>query len=228
MDHIDKLHTDYPFYGSRQLTAHLNRLGWCVNRKRIQRLMRLMHIRGLAPGADTSKPHPGHRVYPYLLRGLPIVKPGRVWATDITYIPLNTGFMYLCAIIDWYSRYVIDFELSNTLAVQLPITVLTHALQTSRKPEIFNTDQGSQFTSTQFTQILLHHDIQISMDGKGRAVDNVIIECLWRSMKYENIYLKDYTSPPECRRGLKLYVRFYNFERPHSSLGGAVPAQMCN
>ena len=222
---IDEQYMKTPFFGSRQMTAWLNRQGYAVNRKRIQRLMRFMGIHGSVPGPHTSKPHPQHLTYPYLLRGMRLEYANLVWSTDITYVPMPSGFMYLVAVIDWYSRYVLAWELSNTLDPLFCISALQQAL-TCAEPVIFNTDQGSQFTSPEFTRELRQRQILISMDGRGRALDNVFIERLWRSVKYEDIYLHDYRSPWELQRGLEAYFRFYNEERPHSALDGATPAEI--
>ena len=193
---IDEQYMRTPFFGSRQMTLWLERQGHDVNRKRVQRLMRLMGIQGSVPGPHTSKPHPQHPVYPYLLRGMRLDHANLVWSTDITYVPMPTGFLYLVAVIDWYSRYVLAWELSNTLDHLFCLSALEHALTTA-EPVIFNTDQGSQFTSPEFTRVLRERQILISMDGRGRALDNVFIERLWRSVKYEDIYLHDYQSPLE-------------------------------
>lgn len=222
---IDKQYLRTPFYGSRQMTRCLVNQGHPVNRKRVQRLMQTMGIQGTVPGPHTSRPHPTHKVYPYLLQGLELPGANLVWSTDITYIPMATGFMYLAAIIDWYSRYVVAWELSNTLDHLFCVNMLEAALQNAH-PVIFNTDQGSQFTSTEFTRCLLDREILISMDGRGRALDNVFIERLWRSVKYEDIYLKDYQNVSQLYQGLDQYFNFYNHERPHSTLGGLTPAQV--
>jgi len=226
MGMIDKIYTASPFYGSRRITAQLNRthkIQW--NRKRIQRLMRIMGIRGIAPGPDTSKSHPEHKVYPYLLRDMPISRVNQVWSTDITYIPMRHGFMYLVAVIDWYSRYVLSWILSNTMDNLFCIDALKQALDTGT-PCIFNTDQGVQFTSKEFTQVLLGKGILISMDGRGRALDNIFVERLWRTVKYENIYLNDYQSVPDLQQGLKQYFEFYNQKRLHQSLDYKTPAEV--
>jgi len=215
---IDQEYTRRPFYGSRRIQVHLsNVLQQPINRKRVQRLMRVMGIYGIAPGPNTSKPHPEHKVYPYLLRGLRVTRPNQVWSTDITFIPMNQGFMYLVAIIDWYSRYVLSWRLSNTMDTEFCLQALEDALQIAT-PEIFNTDQGSQFTSLSFTSRLEKENIQISMDGRGRALDNVFIERLWRSVKYENIYLNDYFNVINLRQGLINYFEFYNNQRYHEAL----------
>ena len=222
---IDEQYLKTPFFGSRQMTDWLRLNGHTVNRKRIQRLMRIMGLEGIVPGPHTSKPHPEHKVYPYLLRGLVLSHSNLVWSTDITFIPMPVGFMYLVAIIDWYSRYVLAWRLSNTIDTPFCVEALDHALAAAH-PCIFNTDQGCQFTSADFTDRLLENQILISMDGRGRALDNVFIERLWRSVKYEDIYLRDYGSVPELERGLTDYFRFYNQERPHSSLDGRTPAEV--
>jgi putative transposase len=222
---IDEQYLRTPFYGSRQMTRCLVRQGHPVNRKRVQRLMRKMGIQSTAPGPHTSRPHPAHKLYPYLLRGMELRDANLVWSTDITYIPMPAGFMYLAAVIDWHSRYVIAWELSNTLDHLFCVSMLEEALCHAH-PVIFNTDQGSQFTSTEFTQCLLKREILISMDGRGRALDNVFIERLWRSVKYEEIYLNDYQSVSQLHQALGQYFHFYNHERPHSALGGRSPAQV--
>lgn len=222
---IDEIYTRHPFYGSRRITAQLNRDGRQWNRKRIQRLMRLMGIQGIAPGPNTSKGHLEHKVYPYLLRGMEINKVNQVWSTDITYIPMTKGFMYLVAVIDWYSRYVLSWALSNTMETTFCVEALEQALAVNT-PMIFNTDQGVQFTSQAFTQTLLDKDIQISMDGRGRALDNIFVERLWRTVKYENIYLNEYQSVTDLRSGLKCYFDFYNQERLHQSLNYQTPAEV--
>ena len=222
MSLIDRQYLATPFYGSRRVTAWLKIQGHHVNRKRVQRLMRLMGIEAIYRRPNTSKPSPQHKVYPYLLRNLEISKVNQVWASDITYIPMARGFMYLVVIMDWYSRYVLSWRLSNTLDADFCVDALEEALSKA-KPEIFNTDQGSQFTSDAFTGMLLEHDIQISMDGKGRYLDNIFVERLWRSVKYEEVYLKAYENVDEAKAGLGTYLDFYNDERPHQSLGYQTP-----
>ena len=223
---IDEIYTRCPFYGSRRIAAQLTRdNGEPYNRKRIQRLMRIMGIRGVAPGPDTSKPHPENKIYPYLLRDFEIDKVNQVWSTDITYIPMTKGFMYLVAVIDWHSRYVLSWELSNTMDTTFCIDALEKALDLST-PTIFNTDQGAQFTSNAFTQVLLDKGIKISMDGRGRALDNIFVERLWRTVKYENIYMNEYKTVPELRSGLKRYFKFYNQERLHQSLDYKTPSEV--
>lgn len=223
---IDVIYTRCPFYGSRKITAQLRREhNLLCNRKHVQRLMRIMGIRGIAPGPDTSKPHPEHRVYPYLLQGIEIKEVNQVWSTDVTYIPMAKGFMYLVAVIDWHSRYVLSWALSNTLDTLFCIEALEQALKINT-PKIFNTDQGVQFTSLAFTHILLTMQIEISMDGRGRALDNIFVERLWRTVKYEDIYINDYQTAPELQRGLERYFDFYNQERLHQSLDYQTPAEV--
>jgi len=220
---IDEEYTRRPFYGSRKMVVFLMVTGHTVNRKRAQRLMREMGLAGMAPGPNTSRPHPGHKVYPYLLRGFPVVRPNQVWSTDITYIRLSGGFAYLVAIIDWYSRRVLSWRISNSMETVFCIDCLEEALRTHGKPEIFNSDQGSQFTSVAFTGVLQRENIVISMDGRGRAFDNIFVERLWRSVKHEDVYLKGYGSMGELVAGLAEYFTFYNGERPHQSLGQKTP-----
>ena len=198
-------------------------LGHCVNRKHVQRLMRLMGLSALYPKPRTSQPGKGHKIYPYLLRGLTIDRPNQVWSTDICYIPMAKGFMYLVAVMDWYSRRVLSWRLSNTMDTDFCVEALHEALERHGAPEIFNTDQGSQFTSEAFTDVLKDHDIAISMDGKGRWIDNVFVERLWRSVKYEDIYLRAYETPTDLRAGLTRYFQFYNQRRRHSSLARRTP-----
>lgn len=224
---IDEEYTRHPFYGSRRMVIYLGKLGYTVNRKRVQRLMRTLGLVGMAPGPNTSRPHPANKVYPYLLRGVEVVRPNQVWSTDITYIRLgNRGFVYLVAIIDWYSRKVLSWRVSNTLDTGFCVDCLEQALQTHGRPEIFNTDQGSQFTSVTFTDRLKAQAITISMDGRGRALDNIFVERLWRSVKYEEVYLKGHASLPDLLMGLTQYFAFYNTERPHQALGYATPDQV--
>jgi putative transposase len=224
MRRIDELHLKRPFFGSRMITRTLKPAGTVVNRKRVQRLMRLMGLESTAPKPNTSKPAPEHVVYPYLLRGLTISRPNQVWASDITYIPMAHGFAYLVAIIDWYSRRVLAWRLSNTLDTGFCVEALEEALGRFGEPGIFNTDQGSQFTSADFTDVLLDRGIKVSMDGKGRYIDNIFVERLWRSLKYEEVYLNPYDSLVEARDGIGGYFRFFNDERPHASLGYQTPA----
>ena len=226
MNLIDEAYTCHPFYGSRKMRDYLRRLGYPVNRKRVRRLMRQMGLISVAPKPSTSKPAPGHKIYPYLLRGLEITAPNQVWCSDFTYIRLPGGFVYLTAVIDWYSRYVLSWEVSITMEEEFCVNALQSALRQYSHPEIFNTDQGSQYTGHDFTDELKQHDIQLSMDGKGRAMDNIMIERLWRSVKYEEIYLKDYASVRELKQSLKKYFEFYNDERPHQSFDGSTPAEV--
>lgn len=222
---IDKQYLKYPFYGSRKMTDYLQSLEYTVNRKRVQRLMRTMGIAAIYPTPRTSQAHPEHRIYPYLLRDVAISHVNHVWSTDITYIPLGSGFVYLTAVIDWYSRYVLSWELSSTMDTAFCLTALDRSLRLGT-PRIFNTDQGAQFTSDAFTQRLLRAEIAISMDGRGRCHDNIFIERLWRSVKYEDVYIKGYEDTRELYAGLKKYFHFYNTERPHQSLGYLTPWQV--
>lgn len=223
---IDAEYTRHPFYGSRKIKHYLNGLGGKINRKHVQRLMRLLGLAGMAPGPNTSQPHPQHKVYPYQLRGVNVIRPNQVWSTDITYIRLARGFVYLVAVIDWYSRKVLSWRLSNTLDSGFCVDCLEQALQTYGVPEIFNTDQGCQFTSEAFTSVLNAHDIAISMDGRGRALDNIFVERLWRSVKHEDVYLKGYATMPDLLIGLTEYFVLYNTERPHQSLGYDTPDEI--
>jgi putative transposase len=223
---IDEQYTRRPFYGSRKMVTYLKGQGHWVNRKRVQRLMRILGLAGMAPGPNTSRPHPQHKVYPYLLRGVVVSRPNQVWSTDITYIRLTHGFVYLVAVIDWYSRRVLSWRISNTMDTVFCVDCLEEALQRYGKPEIFNTDQGCQFTSESFTGVLKANHIAISMDGRGRALDNIFVERLWRSVKYEDVYLKGYSNPMELMIGLTEYFVFYNDERPHQSLGNRTPAEV--
>jgi putative transposase len=222
---IDEQYLETPFYGYPRMTAHLRRAGFAVNPKRVARLMQKMGLQGLFPRRKTTVPAPGHTIYPYLLRGLAITHPDQVWSTDITYVPMTTGFMYLVAIMDWYSRYVLAWGVSNTLDGAFCLSALDQALA-SGQPEIFNTDQGAQFTAQAFTGRLLAAHVQISMDGRGRALDNIFIERLWRTVKYEDIYLKGYETVAALYTGLAQYFHFYNEERPHQSLGYCTPAEV--
>jgi putative transposase len=220
---IDEQFLETPYYGSRQMTRHLKRQGYCIGRKRIRRLMRKMGLTPIYQKPRTSEPHPEHRIYPYLLRDVPIDRPDHVWCADVTYIPMRRGFLYLVAIMDWASRRVLAWRLSNSLDASFCVEALEDALRRFGPPEIFNTDQGSQFTSLDFTQTLKDADVKISMDGKGRWMDNIFIERLWRTLKYECIYLHAFETGSEARRGIDRWVNKYNLERPHSSLGGRTP-----
>ena len=222
---IDRQYLATPFYGARKVAAWLKSKGYTVNRKRVRHLMQIMGLRAIYRRPRTSQPAPGHKIYPYLLNGIHITRPNQVWAADITYIPMARGFLYLVAIIDWYSRYVLSWKLSNTLDADFCVEALEEALKKG-KPEIFNTDQGSQFTGEAFTGLLKQHGIRISMDGKGSYNDNLFIERLWRSVKYEEVYLKAYQDGREARTGLGNYFRFYNIERPHQTHGYRTPAEV--
>jgi len=220
---IDELHMKHPFYGSRKIAQELSQVGDPVNRKRVQRLMRAMGLESVAPKPNTSRPAPQHPIYPYLLRNLEISRANQVWAADITYIPMAHGFMYLVAIMDWYSRRVLSWRLSNTMDSSFCVEALKEALSRFGAPEIFNTDQGAQFTAEAFTEVLLEHEVKISMDGKGRWLDNVFIERLWRSLKHEEVYLHAYDNGKAARDGIERYMRFYNHDRPHQALGYQTP-----
>jgi putative transposase len=220
---MDELHLKWPFYGSRKLALELRKQGHDVNRKRVQRLMRVMGIESVAPKPNTSKPSREHVHYPYLLRGLSICRPNQVWASDITYIPLARGFAYLVAIIDWHSRRVLSWRLSNTFDSRFCVEALREALELFGTPEIFNTDQGSQFTAAVFTDVLREKDVRISMDGKGRCIDNIFVERLWRSLKYEEVYLHAYRDLIEARDGITRYMTFFNIERTHQTFGYQTP-----
>ncbi len=222
---IDRQYLATPFYGARKIAAWLKSQSRRVNRKRVRRLMRVMGLKAIYRRPRTSKPAPGHKIYPYLLSGMKITRANQVWAADITYIPMARGFLYLVAIIDWYSRYVLSWRLSNTLDAGFCVEALQEALRKGR-PEIFNTDQGAQFTGEDFTGLLEQHGVRISMDGKGSYNDNLFIERLWRSVKYEEVYLKAYQDGKEARIGLGKYFRFYNTERPHQAMGYRTPAEV--
>lgn len=221
---IDEEYLRHPHLGSRGMVSHLGLQGEVINRKKMQRILRSMGLKSLAPGPRTTRREASHQVYPYLLRGLEITRPNQVWACDITFVPMQRGYLYLTAVIDWYSRYVLAWQLSNSMEVEFCVEALEEALQHGR-PEIFNTDQGSQFTSQMFTERLKKASIAISMDGKGRALDNVMIERLWRTVKYENIYLKAYESGADCYEGLKAYFDYYRHKRPHQGLNNLTPWQ---
>lgn len=223
---IDEQYLKTPFYGSRSMIKHFRRLGHKINRKRVQRLMRLMGIEAVYPKPRTSKPHPAHKIYPYLLRNLTIDRPNQVWAADITYIPLKRGFMYLVAVMDWYSRKVLAWRLSNTLDADFCVSALEEALRMYGRPDIFNTDQGSQFTSHAFTKTLEDNDIRISMDGRGNFRDNIFIERLWWTVKYQYLYLHAFNDGFELRQGLRDWFRFYNKERFHQSLDDKTPDEV--
>jgi putative transposase len=222
---IDEEYTRAPFYGYRKMTARLKMQGYDVNRKRVARLMHTMGLQAIYPGPRTSTAHPQHKKYPYLLRGLSITRPNQVWSADITYVPMPSGFMYLVAVIDWFSRFVLAWQLSNTLDGLFCREALQAALRQGQ-PDIFNTDQGTQFTANDFTDTLQAAHIQISMDGRGRAFDNIFIERLWRSVKYEDLYVKEYPTVPALAYGLHDYFQLYNYERPHQSLDYLTPAMV--
>ena len=225
MRSIDTQFLETPFYGSRQMQRWLRRQGDTVSRKRVRRLLRLLGLHAVFQRPQTSQSHPGHRIYPYLLRDLPITRPNHVWCTDVTYIPLQRGFLYLVAVMDWASRKVLAWRLSNTLAASFCVAALQEALEGYGPPEIFNSDQGSQFTSVDFTDVLKVAGVRISMDGKGRWMDNVFIECLGRSLKYECVYLAEFTTGSEARTGIGGWMDFDNRCRPHSSLNGRTPEE---
>jgi putative transposase len=222
---IDEAFMECPYYGSRQMMRHLHRLGHRIGRNRVVRLMAKMGLRAIYQKPNTSKPNPEHRIYPYLLRELEIKRPNQVWCSDITYIPMRRGFLYLVAIMDWYSRKVLSWRVSNTMDAEFCVEALQDALACHGKPEIFNTDQGSQFTGMAFTETLKDAGIRISMDGKGRWMDNVFIERLWRSVKYECVYLYAVETGTELRSGLTRWVDHYNAKRPHSALAGRTPSE---
>ena len=225
MKAMDQQYLATPFYGSRRIRVWLSRQGHQMSRKRVQRLMRTMGLTAIYRRPRTSQPTPGHKVYPYLLSGMEITRPNQVWAADITYIPMARGFLYLVAIMDWYSRYVVAWSLSNTLDADFCVETLKEALGKGT-PEVFNTDQGSQFTSEAFTGLLDHQRIRISMDGKGRYTDNIFVERLWRTVKYEEVYLKAYSNGREAESELDAYFHFYNTQRPHQALGYRTPAEV--
>jgi putative transposase len=225
MRRIDETYLAHPSFGSRMMTAWLRREGLLVNRKRVQRLMRRMGLEAIYPRPRTSLPAAQHKIYPYLLRNRLVARPDEVWAADITYVPLRQGFMYLVAILDWHSRYVLSWDLSNTLDAAFCVSALEAALARGQ-PEIFNTDQGSQFTSRAFTSVLERAGVSISMDGRGRALDNVFIERLWRTVKHDDVYLHDYQTALELAQGLTRFFEFYDWQRPHSALDYHTPAEV--
>ena len=226
MRRIDEQYLATPFYGARRMVAVLRRDGWTVNRKRVRRLMRIMRIEAIYQKPNTSRRHPDHVVYPYLLRGLAIDRPNQVWCADITYVPLARGFIYLIAVMDWFSRRVLAWRLSTGMETGFCVEALQEALDRHGSPEIFNSDQGVQFTSTAFTGVLAASGVRISMDGKGRYLDNIFIERLWRSLKYEDIYIQIYASVPDARRGIADWLTFYNDERLHQALGYRTPREV--
>jgi putative transposase len=226
MRRLDELHLSYPFAGSRMLRAFLAQDGISVGRRHVRTLMKRMGIEAIYQRPNTSKPAPGHKIYPYLLRGLKIERANQVWAMDITYIPMKRGFVYLAAVVDVYSRRVLAHQVSITMEATFCVEVLKAALSKYGKPEIFNTDQGSQFTSTDFTKVLIEANVKVSMDGKGAWRDNVFVERLWRSVKYEEVYLRSYENVPEARASISQYIAFYNNKRPHSSLDNRTPEEV--
>lgn len=223
---IDQQFLHTPWYGARQMARHLRRQGYNVGRKRVRRLMRKMGLHAIYQEPKTTVPHPEHKTYPYLLRNLEITKPNQVWCTDITYIKMNKGFLYLVAVMDWHSRKVLSWRLSNTMDTEFCIAALEEAIERYGTPEIFNTDQGSQFTSVDFTDLLTEHYIRISMDGKGRWMDNVFIERLWRSLKYECVYLQAFESGSEAKMKIGNWIDYYNLKRPYSTFGGKTPFEV--
>lgn len=227
MGHIDEQFTRTPFYGSRRIAACLRQKGYEVNRKKVARLMHKMGLQAIYPKRRLSIPDKEHKVYPYLLKGVVVNRPNQVWSIDITYVRLKNGFVYLVAIIDWYSRYVLSWELSVSLTADFCVTALENALRIGR-PEIFNSDQGSQFTSEDFIKVLQRNNIMISMDGRGRVFDNIFVERLWRSVKYEEVYIHDYETVADAKKGLKKYFTLYNYERPHQSLNYQQPYEVYN
>jgi len=223
---IDEQYLKTPTWGSRSMKNHLRRLGYKINRKRVQRLMRLMGLEAIYPRPKTSRPHPDHKVYPYLLRGLNIERPNQVWAADITYVPMSRGFMYLVAVMDWYSRKVVSWRVSNTMEADFCVEAAREAIECYGTPEIFNTDQGTQFSSDAFTGLLKEHDISISMDGRRRVQDNIFIERLWWTTKYHYLYLRSFETGSELRKGLRSWFSFYNQKRFHQSLDNAAPDEV--
>ena len=226
MRRMDELYLAYPFYGSRRMVAVLRREGWTVNRKRVRRLMRLMGLWAIYQKPNTSRPHPEHTVYPYLLRGLTIDRPNQVWCADITYIPMAKGFVYLVAVMGWFSRRVLAWRVSITMDTEFCVEALREAMERFGQPDIFNTDQGAQFTSADFVGELAGRKVRISMDGRGRYLDNIFIERLWRSLKYEEVFIKAYGAVIEARRSIGKWLEFYNDERPHQALDYRTPREI--
>jgi putative transposase len=220
---LDEQYTKTPFYGVRNMTTYLRQLGYAIGKDHTRTLLRTMGLSAIFPKPNLSKPHPENRIYPYLLRDLDVVRPNQVWCSDITYIRLSWGFAYLVAIVDWYSRCVLSWRLSNTLEADFCVEALREAIEKYGSPDVFNTDQGTQFTSQDFINVLVTNNISISMDGRGRCLDNIFVERLWRTVKYENIYLKGYQTIPDARTGLAEYFEFYNKERFHQSLDNKTP-----
>jgi len=223
---IDEHYLNHPCAGSRSMRNHMRRLGYRINRKKVQRLMRLMGLEAIYPKPKTSRPHPQHRVSPYLLKGLMIDRPNQVWTADISYIPMNRGFMYLVAVMDWHSRKVLAWRLSNTLETDFCVEAVVEAISRHGRPQIFNTDQGAQFTASAFTDVLSSHDVRISMDGRGRVQDNIFIERLWWTLKYQYLYLWSFDNGAELRNGLEQWFNFYNGERSHQALDNRAPDEV--
>jgi putative transposase len=223
---IDEQYLKTPTWGSRSMRNHLRRKGYKINRKRVQRLMRTMGLEAIYPKPKTTRPHPAHKVYPYLLRNLAVERPNQVWAADITYIPMSRGFMYLVAVMDWYSRKILSWRVSNTLDTEFCIEAVEEALSRYGAPEIFNTDQGAQFTSASFTDLLKSNNVRISMDGRGRVQDNIFIERLWWTLKYQYLYLWSFNNGTELRQGLRQWFEFYNMERSHQALDDLTPDEV--
>ncbi len=223
---IDEAFLEMPWYGARQMARHLRRLGWCVGRHRVRRLMRKIGLSAIYQAPKTSEPHPQHWIYPYLLRHMTIERPNQVWCADVTYIPMRRGFLYLVAIMDWASRKVLSWRLSNTMGADFCVAALEEAIARYGKPDIFNTDQGSQFTSFAFTNTLRDAGIRISMDGRGRWMDNVFIERLWRSLKYECVFLNAFETGSEAQAGIGCWIGYYNADRPHSTFAGRTPDEV--
>jgi putative transposase len=223
---IDEQYLKTPSWGTRSMRNYLRRLGYKINRKRVQRLMRLMGLEAIYPKPKTSRPHPAHKVYPYLLRNMIVERPNQVWTADITYIPMSRGFMYLVAVMDWHSRKVLSWRISNTLDTEFCVEAVEEALGRYGGPEIFNTDQGAQFTSSDFTELLKSHKVQISMDGRGRVQDNIFIERLWWTLKYQYLYLWSFNDGTELRQGLGQWFEFYNTERSHQALDNLTPDEV--
>jgi len=223
---IDAIYTEFPYYGTRQMRRALRAMGWQVGRRRVRRLMRLMGLEALCPKPNLSKPAPGHKIYPYLMRGLNINRPNQAWCADITYIRLAGGFVYLVAIMDWYSRKILAWELSNSMEASFCVKALLRAIALYGPPEMMNTDQGSQFTGDDWIAVLKNHQIKISMDGRGRALDNVFVERFWRTLKYEEVYRREYSGIANARKHIADYIEIYNTRRPHSSLNDRTPARV--
>jgi putative transposase len=223
---IDEIYTEFPYFGSRQIRRILRTMGWQAGRRRVRRLMRKMGLEALCPKPNLSKPAPGHTIYPYLMKGLSIVRPNQAWCSDITYIRLDGGFVYLVVIMDWFSRKILSWELSNSMDASFCVKALCRAIEQYGPPKVMNTDQGSQFTGEDWIKVLKAHDVSISMDGRGRALDNAFVERFWRSLKYEEVYRREYDSIKDARAHIAVYMDIYNHRRPHSSLDDKTPAQI--